>query len=143
MDLAVQHVSEIFKGSLLIASVFASLLLAFDDLQPFKKLVLHLEDFLITLQVLESDVVMLFEQFFEFLLLLFILTLEFCVLFSQSLVSQLELFVDAFDLHNLLLFALYLLLDLPLVLFFFLGELLCKFFRVLLGLIEEVGVLDL
>lgn len=143
MDLAVQHVPEVLESSLLVACIFASFFLAFDDLQPFEKLVLHLEDFLVTLQVLEPYVIVLLEQFLELFLLLLILPLEFCILLSQSLVPQLEFLVDTFDLHYLLLFALDLLFDFPLVLFFFLGELLCEFFRVFLGLIKEVGVLDL
>jgi hypothetical protein len=73
LDFAVEHVPEILEGGLFVPGVFAGFFLAFDDLQAFEELVLHLEDFLVAFEVFEADVVVLFEEFFEDLLLFFVL----------------------------------------------------------------------
>ena len=104
---------------------------------------LHLQDLFVTFQVFKSDIIVLLEQFFENLLLVFVLLFELVVLFSESIISHLQLFVDSFYLYYLFLFGANLLLNLSLVFLLLFVELASKVFRVLLGLIQEVRVLDL
>ena len=84
---------------------------------------LHFEDFLIRFEILESDVVMLLEQFLEGLLLLLVRFLELVELLGELLVPLLELLVDGLDLGDLLLLDTDLSLDFLLVLFLFLVQL--------------------
>jgi iron only hydrogenase large subunit-like protein len=61
LDLAVKHVSEVLESSLLVSGVLACFFFALDDLKSLKKLVLHLEDLFVALEVLESNIVVLLE----------------------------------------------------------------------------------
>jgi hypothetical protein len=121
LDLAVQHVSEVLECGLLIPRILACIFLALDDLQPFEQLMLHLQDFFITLEVLESNVVVLLEQLLEHLLLLFVLPLQTSVFLSQAVIPRLQLFIYGLHLYDLLLLAADLLLNLALVVFFLAG----------------------
>jgi len=79
---------------------------------------LHLKNFFVRFEVLESDIVVLFEQFLECLLLFFVLLLELVELFGKLLVPLLEFLIDGLHFRNLLLLNSNLVFDLLFVLLF-------------------------
>lgn len=143
LNFAVQHITEILERRLFISSITTCLLLAVDDLQSLKQLVLHLQDVLVVFEVLETNTVVDFEELLETVLLSFVLFLQLVVLLSQSAILLFQVLIDRSDLQDLLLLLPYLLLYLGLVLLLFLIQLLYKLLCVFFRLVYEVAVFDL
>jgi hypothetical protein len=123
LNLAVKHIPKILESCLLIPRIFAGFLFALNNLKSLEKLMLHLQDFFVALQILEPDIIVLLEQLFEYFLLLFVLPFKLVVLLSKPVIPCFQIFVDGLNLDYLFLLGANLLFNLSFILLFLFVEL--------------------